>query len=151
MKKYILVIFLLVFICSCGFSQKTLRFSYFENGEKKKCQLKLLTGVEKIKKIQSDDGFSEVRALMKDSSILYLTDNYESGSGISDAKIRSYDENIFLRIVTMEKVDIGGIYKGLYWRETKCNKIVCGYYNMPEEFKEQYDDIIKGFITKHCK
>jgi|GEM_PF-6053144 len=100
-----------------------------------------------ISKYTDDNGYREHHYQYEDGSILYITDDIDSGSDFNEYKAKEYGENIYLRIAISDSIDIGGKHEGKYWREIKKEGIVYGYLNVPSDRKSLFDDVLENEIV----
>lgn len=78
----------------------------------------------KLSKVADDHGFREHRFVYPDSSIIYITNDARSGGAINTAKARKYGNDIYLKILSSDTLDINGNEGDKYWREQKLNDVV---------------------------
>jgi len=85
--------------------------------------------------------FSEAR--MIDGSVIYITNDVQSGGGIVDYKIEGYGKSYaFNHYLLNDTASLAGLHNGKYWREIKYYRMVVGYYDVLHKNKIICDEII---------
>ena len=100
---------------------------------------------------ESKDGEWQVEkeALLKDSSVIYITQNLKDGIGHSIYKAEKYNHIYLLNnFVVKDTSNLFGFYHGKLWREFKYYYVVVGYYNATSEEKPIYDKVIDAIIPQ---
>lgn len=141
MKSLVLVLLSVLFV-SC-MAQKTVKFSI----DTKQYLLDIPSGYRLVKSKDYHQHI-EYKFQYPDSSIIYITDDIESGGAINTDKVKKYGNNIFIKILTSDTLDISGVEGKKYWREIKRNNVVAGYINAPLSKEKQYQDVLKTLRLK---
>ena len=97
-------------------------------------------------KYTDDHGYQEHHYKYSDGSILYITDDIDSGSDFNEYKAEEYGDHIFLSITISDSIDIGGMHEKKYWREIKKDGVIFGYLNVPFDKKNMFDDVVENKI-----
>ena len=111
----------------------------------------VLTIPEKFKLKSGKDyhGPKEVHALLKDSSVIYLTDDLKTGSSHEIDKIDKYGYAYSLNhYLFNDTATLSGVRNGKYWKEHKYYSVIVGYYNVDFFKKQFYDTIINEIIPQ---
>ncbi|MFI5159313.1 MAG: hypothetical protein ACHQF4_10640 [Sphingobacteriales bacterium] len=91
----------------------------------------------------------QVAAHLRDSSVIYITDDLQGGGGNVAYKIEKYGTSYELHnYILNDTAALDGIHNGKYWKERKYYNVVVGYYNVGAEKKAQYDNIIDTIIPQ---
>lgn len=130
-------------IYSCG-NVKKIFLKIYENGKAIKYQIQIPKKYSLVKTVRSDDGDRDIIIYYEDSTIIFLSDDIKSGAFINVYKSYKYGDNIVVKILANDTLNLEGIYEGKFWREKKANPIVLGYMNVPRHKKEVYDQVIES-------
>jgi hypothetical protein len=91
--------------------------------------------------------FKEFHLSYPDGSLIYMTDDYQSGGSINKDKVSKYGTAIYIKIVSSDSLDLSGQNEsGNYWRELKRKNFVIGYVNVPLSKKSEFDKVISNYV-----
>jgi hypothetical protein len=140
--------FLLLYSC---LTQRQLKMPAFYNGTKYVHKLAIPFEHKTVKwqnrNAELMEKFSEAR--MSDGSVVYITNDKQSGGGVSDYKIERYGNSYsFNYYLFNDTASLAGSHNGKYWKEIKYYNIVVGYYNVSPEMRTEYDKILNGIIPQ---
>jgi len=141
-KSQILLIVMVAINFSCNI-HRAFRFNSYHS----KYILKVPRGYE-FKKSYDDNGNKEYYLVYRDSSVIYATDDRISGGSIHNEKVSKYSNDVYLKILMNDTIELSGVYKNLYWKEIKLNDVVFGYTKVPKEKKEMFDGILDDILKK---
>lgn len=95
------------------------------------------------------DHEKEKNVHLKDSIIVFFTDDLESLSYVNSRNKEVISDSIFWDYVYQKSSDISGEQKnGTYWRQKRINGVAVGYVNVPEKQKKKFDSIIDGMSSR---
>jgi hypothetical protein len=107
------------------------------------------TGKVDNRETLTGDFHKEIRVTYPDSSVIYISNNSESGSRLNfenryNSGFKSLTKSYLDDSLNLEGVQVNGSR----WREHYCGYIVVGYLNVSNENKKKYDDILSTLRRK---
>lgn len=93
--------------------------------------------------VLTGDYKSEYRIIYPDSSIIYITNDEWNGSRLNIQNRMAIGINGYTKKTLTDTIEVHGVQEnGRYWKELILNDIVVGYYNLPEEHKQLFDEVL---------
>jgi hypothetical protein len=155
MKTYLIVVQLLLLTSCRAFSQYELKLPLTYDHHKVVYSLSIPQKYKLVKQMAQNAELQEVQvaAHLRDSSVIYITDDLKVGGGNDDYKIEKYGTHYELNnYIVNDTATLYGIHNGKYWREKKYYTIVVGYYNATADKVSEYNKIIDAIVPQGgCK
>jgi hypothetical protein len=91
----------------------------------------------------------EFQFIYPDSSIIYITNNSNSGSYLNYENVVRQSSEIYKEQLLKDTLYLEGLQEdSRYWKETKLSKIVVGYINTPLSKKKIFDEALSSIQRK---
>jgi len=151
MKKTIVFIGLCLILTGCKQSMYYLKLPTSYYGHKFVYKLKIPQKfvATQYHPVTGEASETENSARLPDGSIVYITDNTNSGGRYNEQKIAKYGKNFgLLNYRLKDTATLYGVYNGKYWKEKKYPIVVVGYYNVSASDVNLYEKILSDVASQ---